>query len=115
MSLELEELNRQQGIRLATHVWGTTVASVPLIAAPPSGRRIVLHYIVTANSANGSTRLTNGTSAATTHWIYPGAGAHAEEARVECDDATGLTIHTTAGCGNGFIRAYYSIALASGT
>jgi len=116
MSLELEELSRQGGLRMASHIWTTTVASFQLIASPSTGRAIWLHYIaVHQSAAAGLLHLSNGTTAGTTHWTYNAAGPHVEEALIQCDAENPIELHMAATGGAGFIRVYYSVRQAGGT
>ncbi len=114
--LSLHELSRQQGVRVATHVWTTTVASFALIPTPGANRAIQLNYVVVHQSAAaGLVHLSNGTTAGTTHWTYNAAGPHSEEAKITCDTNQPLELHMAATGGAGFIRVYYSIVQAGGT
>lgn len=115
MGYSLEQLARDGGLQLATHVWGTTVASFALIAAPSTGKSIRLRYISVGASAAGSVRITTATAAGTAYWMYTGGYPYCEEAFIDLDAATGAFLSATAGVGNGFIRVYYSINRVSGT
>lgn len=116
MSFQLEELHRQVGLQLATHVWTTTVASFQLIPAPGASRKTVIHYIACHQSAAaGLVHLAYTTTAGTTVWKYNATGPFAEEAFIALDANQPAELHMAATGGAGFIRAYYSTRLASGT
>lgn len=117
MGYSLESLARDGGLSYATHIWNTTVASFALIAAPSAGKSIRLRYISTGASALGTsnTRLTTGTTAATTYWQYPLTLPIVEDAFIDLDDGVGASLFAGQGTGNGFIRVYYSINRTSGT
>lgn len=116
MSFQLEELNRQVGIQLATHVWTTTVASFQLIAAPGAGKAVWIHYIaVHQSAAAGNLHLGYATTSGTSFFSYNGTGPHAEETLIRLDANQPAETHMAATGGAGFIRAYYSIRQASGT
>lgn len=111
----LEYLNREVGIQLATHVWTTTVSSTALIAAPGSGKEIVLRYMVSMASGNIPLRLTVGTTADNQIYTQAVPGINVSEEKIHCGDNKGVSVFAAAGIGNGCIRAYYSIGLTSGT
>lgn len=112
----LENLNREFGVQLASISWTTTVSSTTLIAAPSSGKEIVLRYIVCSASGTGiPVRITTGTTADPGVYTMPAGGNLIEEALIRCGDAKGLSVHAAATIGNGCIRAYYTIGQTSGT
>lgn len=112
----LEMLQREHGLLFASHVWTTTVASQTLIAAPSSGKAIVLRYVAIAQSAAaGAVHITANTTAGTNYFNYNQTGAHDELALIPLGDAEGAYLHMAAGGGAGFIRVYYSIRITSGT
>ncbi len=116
MSFALEELNRQVGLRLATHVWTTTVSSQSLVATPGANKAIWIHYIALHQSAAaGLLHLAHTTTTGTTFYTYNGTGPFAEEALIKLDANVPVELHMAAGGGAGFIRLYYSIRQAGGT
>lgn len=116
MSFQLEELNRQVGLQLATHVWTTTVASFQLIAAPGAGKSTWIHYVACHQSAAaGNLHLTYNTTAGTNFFNYPATGPHTEETLIKLDANQSVEAHMAATGGAGFIRVYYSTRQASGT
>lgn len=115
MSFQFEELNRQVGIRLATHVWTTTVASFQLIAAPGAGKRTVIHYVACHQSAvTGNLHLGYSTTAGTSVFSYNASGPTVEEAYIFLDANQPAETHMAAGGGAGYLRVYYSTRQASG-
>lgn len=116
MSFQLEELHRQVGLQLATHVWTTTVASFQLIAAPGAAKCIMIHYVACHQSAAaGNLHLGYTTTAGTSFFTFNGTGPHAEETFIKLDANLPVEQHMAATGGAGFLRVYYSIRQASGT